>query len=146
LPVPVVMQPSAGQRLVRPGTAPEVVVAARGDRAGVVAFATARLVAKAARDEDVADSTFAEPLHGRPQSRTAPALRAALANLVGGTGHFREPAAFPNIVADRFFDIHVFAGLHRPNGGQAVPVIWRGNGHRMNVAVVHDTAEILHDG
>ena len=46
-------------------------------------------------------------------------------------------------MADRLLDVDVFAGLHRPDGGQGVPVIRRGDGDGINRFVVEYLAEVL---
>ena len=40
---------------------------------------------------------------------------------------FTIAAAFAHVVAHRLFDVHVFAGLDGPDGGQRVPVVGRGD-------------------
>ena len=71
-------------------------------------------------------------------------LRARLANLIGVPGHLDHAPAFADIVADGLFDIDVLAGLHRPDGGQSVPMVGRGDADDMDGFVVHDAAQVLH--
>src|SRR5438105_828616 len=54
-------------------------------------------------------------------------------------------SAFPDVMADGLFDIDVLARLHGPDGGQGVPVVWRGDADGVDALVVHDAPQILHD-
>ena len=52
-------------------------------------------------------------------------------------------AAFPHRVGRRLLDVHVLAGLHRPDGGERVPVIGDRDDDRVDVLVVERAAEVL---
>ena len=55
-------------------------------------------------------------------------------------------AAFADVVADRLLDVDVLARLHRPDGGQRVPVVRRGDADDVDRCVVfHDAAQVLHE-
>ena len=58
-------------------------------------------------------------------------------------GDFHDAAAFADVVADRLFDVNVFAGLHGPDGGERVPVVGRGDGNRVDILVIDDFADVL---
>ena len=49
---------------------------------------------------------------------------------------------FPKIEAKRLFEINVFAGFHRPNRGQDVPMVAGRDQHGVDVRVVEDGAHI----
>ena len=53
-----------------------------------------------------------------------------------------ELLAFPEREAERFFDVHVLAGLHRPDPAQAVPVVRRGDDHRVDFGIVEHLARV----
>jgi hypothetical protein len=50
--------------------------------------------------------------------------------------------AFPKIIGKWLFDINIFACLTGPDGGEGVPVIGRGDHHRVDGLVVHNSAEV----
>jgi hypothetical protein len=45
--------------------------------------------------------------------------------------------------SDRLFDIHMLAGLDRPDRGEGVPVVGRGDGNRVDRLVVENPPQIL---
>jgi hypothetical protein len=53
--------------------------------------------------------------------------------------------AFMQIVAARFLDIHILAGLARPDRHQRMPVIRRGNGNRVHILAFEHLPDVLHD-
>ena len=55
---------------------------------------------------------------------------------------FDHLAAFPDIVGRGFLDVHLFACLTRPDGGERVPVIWGDDGDGVNLLVVENHAEV----
>ena len=74
-----------------------------------------------------------------------PALRADLADpavLACGGNHGR---AFRNVVAGRLFDVHVFAGLHGPDGTQGVPVVGRRGTDQIDRRVLECLAHVPHE-
>src|SRR5262249_16750828 len=76
--------------------------------------------------------------------RVAAALRAVLDNDVMLPRQLHGDAAFPNVVAARLFNIDVFACLSGPDRHQGVPVIGRGDGDGIDVAVLQGAAYVLH--
>ena len=79
-----------------------------------------------------------------PGSRGAAVLRAHLHDALVLAGRLDHLAAFPRIVAERLFHVHVLAGLAGPNRGQRVPMVGRGDHDGIDRLVVQDAAEILH--
>src|SRR5262245_38630561 len=73
----------------------------------------------------------------------ASALRAGLANALVLAGGLDDLATLPDIVADGLLDIHVLAILHRPDGAESMPVIWRGDGNDVDRLVGDHFADVL---
>jgi len=86
------------------------------------------LKVNAARHVDIADQTLTQSLDGARVTGAGAALGSALddAIVLARGGH--HLGAGEHIVTDGLLDVHVFAGLARPDGGQCVPVIARGDG------------------
>src|SRR5262245_25930787 len=57
--------------------------------------------------------------------------------------HLESNPAFLDIMAARLLDVDMFAGLSGPDGHQGVPVIRRGDGDGVHVAVFECAADIL---
>ena len=53
--------------------------------------------------------------------------------------------ALVNVVRAGLLDIHVLARLAGPDGGQRVPVVGRGDGHRVDLFVIEDAPQVLFD-
>ncbi len=69
-------------------------------------------------------------------------LRADLQNALGLPHGGRELLGFLDSVAHRLFDVHVFAAVHGFEGDLGVPVIGRGDQHRVDIRTVDDLAII----
>src|SRR5690349_25165030 len=80
---------------------------------------------------------------GAVEVQAAAALRAMLDDTVVFLGGFDAFAALEDVVADRLFDVHVFAGLAAPNGDQRVPVIAGGDRNGVELLVVEGLADVL---
>ena len=52
-------------------------------------------------------------------------------------------AAFVDVVAARLLDVDVLAGLAGPDGHQRVPVVGRGDGHRVELLIVERLADVF---
>ena len=52
-------------------------------------------------------------------------------------------AAFPPVVAARLLHLNIFAGLACPDADQAVPVVWRGNEHRVQIFLLEQLPEVF---
>src|SRR5690606_22646496 len=114
----------AGERLLRAGAQPQVEVAlGRNDTLLRGANRTAAAIDDGASQLDLAQLAGLDELGGRLQPARRTVLRAALADAVVLAGSLHHAAAFHDVVADRLFDIHIFAGLHGPDRGQRVPVV-----------------------
>ena len=59
-------------------------------------------------------------------------------------GDLDQLAAFPGVLAQRRLDVNVLAGLARPNAGEAMPVVGRGDDHGVDRLVVQGAAKVLH--
>src|SRR5262249_41257111 len=136
-PVPIVVQVLAAERLLRSGAAPEIVIDRLGQLllAGNFADRGPQLVAEAASQADLAELSGLHVGDRLAHALVGAALGAGLANPVVLAGRLDDPPAFADIVADWLLDIHVLAGLHRPDGGQSVPVVGRGDGDDVDVLV-----------
>ena len=131
-------------RLVRGGGDGERVLFSGRHRAiRVLADRGPRFVAQPARHVDLAETAFVdEPdrvAHGRP----APIHRADLHDPVVARRRLDHPAAFPHGMRRGLLDVHVLASLQRPDRGERVPVIRRGNHDGVDVPVVEHPAQVL---
>ena len=70
-------------------------------------------------------------------------MRSALTDAAQLARRLHDPAAFADVVADRFLDINVLARLHSPDGSQSVPVVWRGDEDCGDRFVIEYHAQIL---
>ena len=151
-PVPFVMDGAVGgavalRRAIGSRAAPEVVVhRARGLlRAGDIADGVSAFVAQPARDLHRAELACPDIFDRFADARLRADLRPGLADLVVMPRRLDNASAFPDVMADRFLDIDMLARLHRPDGGEGVPMVRRRDADRVNRLVVHDAAQILHD-
>ena len=80
-------------------------------------------------------------LHRRPAAVHRPDLH----HLLVARRRLDHLAAFPHGVRRRLLDEHVLAGLEPPDGGERVPVIGRGDDDGVDVLVVEDAAQVLHE-
>ena len=146
-PVPVVVDQIAVERLHRSGSDPKVPVQRGGRRFRLLeAQRLAELVVNAPRHIDVADYALVQRLDRAPEIAVRAPLGTALHQAVVLLGSRNHLAAFEKIVADRLFHVHVFPGLARPDGGQCVPVIARGDGHRVDTLVIQHAPQVLFEG
>src|SRR5439155_489510 len=74
------------------------------------------------------------------------ALRAGLTNAAGLTSYLHDAPALTDVVADRFFDVDVLAGLHGPDGGQGMPVVAGRDEDRVDGVIVDNAPQILQGG
>src|SRR6185437_5381523 len=144
-PMPIVMETLAHKRTHRRGAAPQIVVATLGRLLWPAHFAdaAARLVAQTTRHLDFAELARVQEGHCFLQAGAAAALRTGLTDAIILASRLDDAATFADIVADRLFDIHIFAVLQRPNSGESVPVIGRGDGDDVDVFVFDDFANVL---
>jgi hypothetical protein len=75
--------------------------------------------------------------------RAAAIHRPHLDDLVVATGSLDHLTPFGERVCRRLLDVHVLARLQRPYGRERMPVVRRGDDHRVDVLVVEHAAEIL---
>ncbi len=69
-------------------------------------------------------------------------MGAVLDDAAAAAGGFDELAAFPHAVGERFLDVNVLAGGDAPDGGEAVPVVGRGDGDRVDGVVGKHVADV----
>src|SRR6266446_8633658 len=125
-PMPVVMELGTGERTHGRWTGPEIVIDIGRSLVGArPANRTSTAVHDAAGQLHFAQLALLDVFNGRGQRGVGAVLGAALADAAGFACHLYNPAAFTDIVADRFFNINVLARLHRPDGRQRVPMIGR---------------------
>ena len=77
--------------------------------------------------------------------RPAAIHRADLHDLVVPRRRLDHLAAFPHRVRRGLLDVDVLAGLERPDGGERVPVVRRGDDDGVDVLVVEHAPQILHE-
>ena len=120
-------------------------VARRLRAVGILADVQARLEAQAARHVDLADAAVLHELDRLAHGGPAAVHRAGLHDLVVGARGVRHQAAFQDGVRGRLLDVDVLAGLERPDGGERVPVVRRGDDDGVDVLVVEHAPEILRE-
>src|SRR5262249_45958229 len=103
----------------------------------------ATFVTQAPGDLNRAQAAGAEEVDGLADPAAGADLRAGLADAVVPPGRFDDAPALADVVADGLLDVDVLAGLEGPDGGQGVPVVGRGDADDVDVAVLHDPAQIL---
>ena len=144
-PVPVVVQVLPAQRFHRRRTTPQVIVDAGRDRlfAAHLADAGAVLVTGAQGVEDLAEMTLPGPGHRLVEGDGGTTLGAALDDPAVSPGGPDELSTFPDVVRKRLLDVDIAARLHRPEAGQHVPVVGRGNTDSIDVLAVQQLANVL---
>ena len=143
-PVPVVMKLRTSQWNHRCRPHPEVVIDASGNFAmSGSADGIPPAIDNAPGQLHVAEFAVVNVFDGPGQRAVGTVLRSTLADAVQFARGPHDPAAFADVVADRFLDIDVLAGLHAPDGDQGVPVVGRGRGDDVDRLIVHDAAQVL---
>src|SRR5712672_2833998 len=127
-PMPIIVEMFAHERVFWSGPAPEVVINGSGDGLGTIHFADAgaAFVAKAAGPQDFPDVSFTDPFNGFGDSGAVAGLGAGLYNSVVFAGGGDDLTSFPNVMGYGLFEVHVLAGLDRPNGAQGMPMVRSG--------------------
>ena len=145
IPMPVVVEALAEERLVLRRAKPEIVIHRGRRREGRLALPDgfAHAVVIAAHVFDFSEHAAVEVGFDFILQRIAALLRAALHDAVVFARGFDELAAFPDVVGDGFLDVNVFPGFHGPNRGEHVPVIAGGDDDAVDGFVFHDLAEVL---
>ena len=103
----------------------------------------ARFEAQAASHIHLADAALLDEFDGFAHDRPAAVHRADLDDLVVASRGLDHPAPLGDRVRGRLLDVHVLARLERPDGGERVPVIRRGDDDAVDVLVIEHAAEIL---
>jgi hypothetical protein len=145
LPMPVVVELLAHDGGHGGGAGPEVVVDIAGDGSGLGDFADGFAGAEFGAVDPfyfavaaVLDIACAF-LDGGTGALLCAGLDDAVV-LAGGVDHL---SAFPDGVADGFFDIDIFAGFAAPDGEQGVPVVGGGDDDGVDILAVEEVADIL---
>ncbi len=89
-----------------------------------------------------ADPASLHKLHGGSQSGVRAGLESALANAPVPPRRQHHAPPLHDAVADRRFDIHVFAGLHGPDRRHAMPVVGRGDRDDVHTRIVQHPAQV----
>ena len=132
-PVPVVFEAQLVEGPHRRRSEEQVPVHAGRRRAvGLVADRGAALEAQALGHVDLADQAALQRLHGLDLEGHAAMLRADLQHALGLARDLQHLLAFVDVVAGRLFAVDVLARFHRPDGGQRVPVVGRGDRNRLD--------------
>ena len=129
VPMPVVRDEVVLVRALRCGALPQVVVEMLWHRrwfAPADGAPAARV--ETARSEHLPYDALVHPLHRLDNERIAAALVAHLhVALVLARGGDHQPR-LGGVVAARFLDVNMLAGLAAEDGGWGVPEVWRGDG------------------
>ena len=86
--------------------------------------------------QDIADTALAQNLYRRGNVHVGPHVGAVLDHDIISTRRVQQQAAFPQVVRARLFDVNVFAGIAGQDRGGSVPMIGRGDHHRIYRFVV----------
>ena len=73
-------------------------------------------------------------------------MRSRLHNSIVLARRFNDASTFRDVVTDGLLDVHVFAGLDRPDGGQGMPMVWRGDTGDVNGLVFKTLSHVQVDG
>ena len=121
------------------GAEPALVVdVGRGLAVGILAHADGAdvLEVPGLHPEDLAELSRADDLDGLLEVGRRALLGADGHDLVGLAGGAEHRLAFGDVVRDRLLDVDVLAGQHGLDRGQGVPVVGRGDDHRVQVLAV----------
>src|SRR5947208_7652755 len=91
---------------------------------------------------NIPDFAGVDQLDGLAEAAPPAPLRPAGRDPLVLAGGLDEPGAFPHVVRNGLFHVDVFAGLHGPDRGQCVPMVGGGDGDRIDVLVLEDTAHV----
>src|SRR5262249_8653736 len=94
---------------------------------------------------DVADGAVVDQLNRLAKAPAPAALSATGSDALVLARCLDQLRTFPNIVGDGLLYVDVLAGLHRPNGGEGVPMVWRGDGDRVDFFIVENAAHVRFD-
>ncbi len=92
---------------------------------------------------DVADVAIKDELDAALEDFLAALLGAVLENAFMLGAGFHQRAVLIERVAERLFDINILAGSHRRQRDRHVPVVGRGDDHRVNGFVGEQFAEVV---
>ena len=126
LPVPVVVEMWSGQRCGGRWPEPEIIVDVLRD--GINSRWSNRwtlFVADGAGVIDATDPPATHEFHGFDHTRIRARLHSRLADALVVPSGLHQATAFPDVVTDRLLDVDIFTRLHRPDGGQRVPMMGR---------------------
>src|SRR4051812_41311626 len=95
----------------------------------------ATVVTDASGHVDLPDRTLSQHFGSPANVTEASALMARLNDSPVLPGCLDDLAAFPHVMADGFFEVHVLSRLTGPNGGQGMPVVARCNCHDIDAFI-----------
>ena len=143
-PMPVVMNQIGVVRLAGGGPEPEIKSELLGRRRhGFDTDAAPRFVAECARDQELAQFARVDDLGGRGPISARTVLRSVLNDPVVFASGLDGDSALVHVVAARFLDVNVLAGLAGPDRDQRMPVIGSRDRNGVNRLVVEDAADVL---
>ena len=139
LPVPVIMELAAGAFWFGEScrAAPHVKVDVRRNRIVANSANTrAAFVAKSASELHFANAAGLHECNRFTHGVAGTTLSSDLTHPAVLASGRDQSSAFVDIVANRLFDVSIFAGLHGPNAGQCVPMVGCGRADHVDRAVV----------
>src|SRR6185295_223466 len=144
VPVPLVVEAVLVERPRGRGAEPEVIVHSRRDRAvRLLADRGALLVAEAASDLDLPQLASADVFEPFPEPWSRAGLGTVLDDPVVLPRGLDDLPALPERVAERLLHVDVLARLDGPDGLEGVPLVGRGDGHRVDRPVLEEQTEVL---
>lgn len=145
-PMPIVMDDIGLEGAFGGGTLPEGVVEPVGDGGGLAAAdGTAAVGVPGAGEADGAEFAGAYFEEGLLDPGDGATLEADLDHLTGLLGGGDQPFAFLRVMADGFFEVHMFAGLEGEDGGGGVPMDGGGDDQGIQLGVLEGATEIVGD-
>ena len=129
--------------LQRGGAEPAVVVETGGDRLHRLRRARRAVVIIAVQRLELAEHAAAGDVHAEAKTRDAAPLGAALVDGPEPLHRIGHGPALGDRQRDRLFAVDVLAGLGRFDGDDRVPMVRRGDQHRVEIAAGEDLAKIV---
>ena len=144
IPMPIVMQSLTHKRLHRRRTRPKIVIHALRNRlrSSHPSQRLALFVPQTMHPLDLTNIALANVLNRLPKPSVRTVLSTRLNDTLILASCLNDLLAFPKIMGNRLFHVDILARLTCPNGSQSVPMIRRGNDHRIYLRIVKQTSHI----
>src|SRR5688572_10236629 len=107
-----------------------------------LANACAAFVTEAADDFDFAELAVTQVFDDFLSGGLGTALSAGLDDFVILARGFDDFSTLPYVVGDRLFHIDIFAGLHCPDRGESMPVVWGRDGNDVDIFIIEETPNV----